>query len=131
MRRRLVLFVVILAAATLPATAAAGLIALKIDFRAAAGAKARILTLRCSEKPTGTVPRPLVACSRLQQLGDDVFRPVPPGTACTAISGGPSTARVSGIYFGRPLWVRLRRDNGCEIERWQRVAFLLPRPSSP
>jgi hypothetical protein len=67
----------------------------------------------------------------LQQLGDDAFRPVPTETACTAISGGPSTARVSGIYFGRPIWVRLRRDNGCEIERWQRVAFLLPPPSSP
>lgn len=131
MPHRLPLILLVLACAALPANASAGLIALRIDFRADADAAPRILTLRCGERVTGTVPRPAAACRRLQQLGPGAFRPTPPGTACTEISGGPSTARITGIYFGRPLWVRLRLDNGCEIARWQRVSFLLPRPAPP
>ena len=122
---------VLLACAALPATASAGLIALRIEFRADFGSKPRILTLRCEDRATGTVPRPAATCRRLQQLGAEVFRPTPPRRACTEISGGPSTARVTGIYFGRQIWARLRRDNGCEIARWQRVAFLLPPPAAP
>jgi hypothetical protein len=39
------------------------------------------------------------------------------------------TALVTGIYFGRPVWARLSRVDGCAIARWQRVAFLFPRRS--
>jgi hypothetical protein len=123
--------VLLVVSVALPATASAGLIDLRIRFQADAGAKVQLLALRCADRATGTVRHPADACRRLQRLGDDAFRPTPPDTACTEISGGPSTARVTGIYFGRPIRVRLRRDNGCEIARWQRVAFLLPRPSAP
>ena len=74
---------------------------------------------------------PATACARLQRLGPAAFRPTPPNAACTEIYGGPSTARITGTFFGSPLWVRLSRSNGCEIARWQRVAFLLPRPAAP
>jgi hypothetical protein len=114
-----------------PATASAGLIDLRIRFQADAGTKAQLFTLRCADRVTGTVPHPADACRRLQRLGSEAFRPTPPDTACTAIFGGPSTARVTGSYLGRPIWVRLRRDNGCEIARWQRVGFLLPQPAAP
>lgn len=130
MRRGLVA-IALLVALVAPATASAGLIDLRIRFQADATAAPQHFTLRCADRRTGTVPRPAAACTRLQQLGDDAFRPTPPRTACTEISGGPSTARVTGIYFGRRIWVRLRRDNGCEIARWQRVAFLLPPPAAP
>ncbi len=128
-RRLVALFA--MACALLPATASAGLIALKIEFRAASGSKPRVLTLRCAPKETGTVRNPVVACARLQRLGPQALRPTPPNTACTEIYGGPSTARITGTYFGSPLWVKLSRTNGCEIVRWQRVAFLLPWPASP
>ena len=131
MPRLLPLVLLVLAWTALPATASAGLIALRIEYHADNDSKPRILTLSCAERATGTVPRPATACRRLQQLGAEVFRPTPPQRACTEISGGPSTARVTGIYFGRPVWARLRRDNGCEISRWQRVAFLLPPPAAP
>jgi hypothetical protein len=104
---------------------------LHIRFQAEPAASTRVSTLRCADRATGTVPHPAAACERLRRLGDGAFRPTPPQTACTEISGGPSTARVTGIYNGRRIWVRLRRDNGCEIARWQRVAFLLPRPVAP
>lgn len=125
------LLVAAAAPATASASASAGLIDLRIRFQADATAAPQRFTLRCTDRATGTVPRPAVACARLQRLGDGAFRPTPPRTACTEISGGPSTARVTGIYLGRPIWVRLRRDNGCEIARWQRVAFLLPPPAAP
>ena len=114
-----------------PATAAAGLIELRVEFRADAASQPRVLTLRCAEKATGTVRNPAVACGRLHRLGRAAFLPTPRNTACTEISGGPSTARITGLVLGFPLWVKLSRMNGCEIARWQRVAFLLPRPASP
>lgn len=130
---RVAALVVVLAVASvaLPSAVSAGLIDLHIVFRATAWAKPRSLTLRCADGSTGSVPDPVGACRRLHRLGDDVFRPTPRDTACTEISGGPSTARVTGIYYGRRVWALLRRDNGCEIARWQRVAFLLPRPAAP
>jgi hypothetical protein len=131
MRPASLAIVLLVVSVALPVRAAAGMIDLQIRFRADAGAKARLFELRCADRATGTVPRPERACRRLQALGSDAFRPTAPDTACTAISGGPSTAFVTGIHFGHPLWVRLRRDNGCEIARWQRVGFLLPPPAAP
>lgn len=128
-RRLVVLFAV--ACAVLPATATAGLIALKIEFRSDTASKPHALTLRCAGKATGTVRNPAAACVRLQRLGRAAFRPTPPDAACTEIFGGPSTARIRGMFLGFPLWVKLSRSNGCGIARWQRVAFLLPRPASP
>ncbi|MCY7302435.1 MAG: subtilase-type protease inhibitor [Thermoleophilia bacterium] len=130
-RRRLLAPLLVVVCAAFPTAASAGLIALKIEFRADAGSKPRVLTLRCAAKATGTVRSPALACARLQRLGRAAFRPTPPNMACTEIYGGPSTARVTGLVLGFPLWVRLSRTNGCEIARWQRVAFLLPWPASP
>jgi len=129
--RQLTIPLFVMVCATFPATASAGLIALKIEFRADAGSKPRILTLRCAAKAIGTVRSPTTACARLQRLGPTAFRPTPPNAACTEIYGGPSTARITGTFFGSPLWARLSRSNGCEIARWQRVAFLLPQPAAP
>lgn len=131
LRRLPALLAVATAALAVPLPASAGAISLRIAFRADAQSAPVVRTLRCSDRTTGTVPRPREACTRLQRLGDAVFAPVPRDTVCTQISGGPSTARVTGVYFGRPLWVTLRRTNGCEIDRWSRVAFLLPRPAAP
>ena len=122
----------VVAAAALPGLARAGSIDLRIAFRAQERSSPRILVLTCANGAArGTVGDPAGACRRLQRLGKGAFAPTPPGVACTQIFGGPSTAVVTGWFLGRPLWVRLRRDNGCEIDRWQRVAFLLPRPANP
>jgi hypothetical protein len=131
MRVSSVVAALLIVCVALPATASAGLIDLQIQFRADTSTKEQLLTLRCADQVTGTVSHPEEACKRLQRLQTSAFRPTPLGMACTAIFGGPSTARVTGIFLGRPIWVRLRRDNGCEIARWQRVAFLLPRPAAP
>jgi hypothetical protein len=122
----------VVVAAAIPGHARAGTIDLRIAFRAQESSPPRILVLTCANgSARGTVRDPAGACRRLQRLGNGAFAPTKRGVACTEIFGGPSTAVVTGRFLGRPLWVRLRRDNGCEIDRWQRVAFLLPRPANP
>jgi hypothetical protein len=83
-------------------------------------------TLTCS--PTGgSYPRRVAACSVLDRLGASVFAPVPLDKACTEIFGGSQVAVVSGRVAGRRVWARFRRDDGCQINRWERAGALLPR----
>jgi hypothetical protein len=73
---------------------------------------------------TGTLPEARAACSKLQRIGASAFAPVPPGMACTEIYGGPQVARVSGRLAGRSISADFSRNDGCQIERWGRLAFL-------
>lgn len=82
-------------------------------------------TLRCNPVG-GTHPRRSLACRGLARVGLRGLRPLPRGVACTEIYGGPQAAVVQGVVDGQRVWVRLKRDNGCEISRWNRLAFLLP-----
>jgi len=79
-------------------------------------------TLRC-DPGSGTLARPAGACRRLAAAAKP-FAPIPPDTACTQIYGGPQVALVAGTYRGTCIWTRFQRRNGCEIARWERLAFL-------
>jgi len=83
----------------------------------------KLWTLRCPAG--GTLPDAAGACSKLAQI-EDPFAPVPKGTACTEIYGGPELADVSGTFDGKPVNTQFSRGNGCEIERWKKVGFLFP-----
>jgi hypothetical protein len=85
---------------------------------------AKTYTLRCNPAG-GTLPQPARACRRLAQL-QAPFAPTPKGTACTQIYGGPQIAFVRGRFRGRSVRAHFNRRNGCEIHRWNRVAFLFP-----
>jgi hypothetical protein len=104
--------------------AAAALTSLSIAFSPGDGGAAKHWTLRCGPAG-GTLPQAAQACRRLAAL-DDPFAPVPDDAVCTQVYGGPQTARVTGRFRGRPVWVRFGRGNGCEIARWRRVDFLFP-----
>ena len=108
------------------APAATGGTSLRVVYRASAGALPHVATLRC-DPPRGTVPRPAAACRRLAAGGRALFAPTPPGVACTQIYGGPQIAVITGTLAGRQLWASFRRRDGCEVDRWNRVAFLLPK----
>jgi len=83
-------------------------------------------TLRCNP-PRGTLPHPVVACRRLATGGWKLVAPVPPGSICTEIYGGPQVARLVGFVQGKKVWARFTRENGCQISRWNRLApWLLP-----
>jgi hypothetical protein len=52
------------------------------------------------------------------------FAPVPAGTMCSMVYGGPEQALVTGTIGGRKVSARFKRTNGCETARWNRLAFL-------
>jgi Subtilisin inhibitor-like len=83
-------------------------------------------TLRC-DPPSGTLARPARACALLLLGGRRLFAPVSMDAVCTEIYGGPQKARVVGTFAGRRVWATFTRQNGCEIDRWQRISpWLVP-----
>jgi hypothetical protein len=83
-------------------------------------------TLRCNPA-RGTLPRPAVACRRLEAGGAKLFAPLPKGIVCTQIYGGPQMARVVGVVQGKRVWATFQRRDGCEIDRWNGLSpWLLP-----
>jgi hypothetical protein len=80
-------------------------------------------SLGCSPA-VGTLPGPARACRLLRALRDP-FAPVPPDEICTQIYGGPQVALVRGTFLGRRIWTYFKRNDGCQIARWNRVMFLL------
>jgi hypothetical protein len=81
-------------------------------------------TLRCGP-PGGTVPSPAVACRTLAGLAHP-FAPTPPNTICTALAMGPEEATVRGRVRGVRVSAHLSVQGGCEINRWHRVAAIVP-----
>jgi subtilisin inhibitor-like len=92
-------------------------------------ANVRRYTLAC-RPARGTVPRPARACTVLSRAGAAAFAPVPRDAACTTIWGGEAKARVRGRVGGVAVDARFNLENGCEIDRWNRLASVVPRPRS-
>lgn len=64
-----------------------------------------------------------VACDDPEQCFDievSDFDPVPPGTACTEIYGGPDVLQVEGHIGDQDVKGTFTRENGCEIDRFDR-----------
>jgi Subtilisin inhibitor-like len=127
-----------IAAATLAALAASGCMSRADSDKAATGPTADLqieISIRGSEAPTkvwtlhcppgGNLPDAATACNKLAEVKDP-FAPVPKGTACTQIYGGPEIATVSGTFNGERVDAKFSRGDGCELERWNRVGFLFP-----
>jgi Subtilisin inhibitor-like len=127
-----------IAAVTLAALAATGCMSQADSDKAARGTTADLqieISIRGSEAPTkvwtlhcppgGTLPDAAAACSKLGEV-DNPFAPVPKGTACTQIYGGPEIAHVTGTFDDERVDTQFSRGDGCEIERWKRVGFLFP-----
>jgi Subtilisin inhibitor-like len=86
--------------------------------------------LHC-DRSGGTHPTPEKACQRLFDL-DEPFAPTASDALCTEIYGGPAVAEVEGLYRGETVNAEFTRTDGCEIDRWERHAFLFPvKPRSP
>jgi hypothetical protein len=50
--------------------------------------------------------------------------PLPPDLMCTQIYGGPEEAEITGTLDGEQVQASVSRQNGCEIDRWDRLAGL-------
>ncbi len=94
------------------------------------GAPVERFTLVCGASVEGTHPDARAACEHLAGMADP-FAPIPDDAMCTEIYGGPQTATVTGTLRGERIDARFSRSNGCEIARWDRLAWLLGRPRGP
>ena len=81
-------------------------------------------TLRCAPS-AGTLPKRTAACTRLATITRP-FAPTPKNMMCTQLYGGPAEAVVTGRLRGHSVSARFGRKDGCQIARWNRVAFLFP-----
>lgn len=68
---------------------------------------------------------PQQACNAIEELPDDPAAPVPPETPCTEIYGGPDVVAIEGTLDGESIDTELTRENGCEIDRFERFGTLL------
>ncbi|PRX99609.1 SSI family serine proteinase inhibitor [Allonocardiopsis opalescens] len=81
-------------------------------------------TLTC-DPAAGDHPSPQAACDALAAAAPDVFAPVSGDSMCTMIHGGPQTATITGTWNGTEVDASFNRQNGCEIDRWDRLAPVL------
>ena len=72
----------------------------------------------------GTHTSPAQACKALG-ANVDALSPLPPDSICTQIYGGPEEAEVVGTLDGKEIHATFSRQNGCEIDRWDRLASVL------
>ncbi|MFJ2610177.1 SSI family serine proteinase inhibitor [Streptomyces sp. NPDC091279] len=82
----------------------------------------------------GNHPQVDAACALLDrktQWGRDTFAPPSDGSVCTMQYGGPATARITGVWAGRPVDATFDRRDGCRIGQWDRLVPLLPDLSPP
>jgi hypothetical protein len=87
------------------------------------GGRENRAVLTC-DPPGGTHMRPEEACAALARR-EAALAPVPGDAICTQIFGGPQEARVFGTVRGREVDAVFSRSNGCEIDRWDKLAPLL------
>ena len=83
-------------------------------------------TLTC-DPAGGTYRNPVRVCNALLGLRAP-FGPFPFERPCTMVWGGPQVAAVQGRFRGAQVATRFNRADGCEIWRWDRVAFLFASP---
>jgi Subtilisin inhibitor-like len=81
--------------------------------------------LRC-DPAGGTLADVESACAQLAGIGPEAFDPVPADAMCTEQFGGPQFAKVNGTLRGETIGAQFTRVNGCEIARWDELAFLFP-----
>ena len=72
----------------------------------------------------GTHTSPAQACKALR-ADADALAPLPPDSICTQIYGGPEEAEITGTLDGEEIQATFSRQNGCEIDRWERMASVL------
>ena len=93
---------------------------LTIEVTPGEGADPKTYTLTC-DPAGGDHPQPQQACDAIATAGAAVFEPVPSDTTCTMVFGGPQEATVTGTYEGKDVDASFSRENGCEIDRWEKL----------
>jgi hypothetical protein len=93
---------------------------LRVTVSAGPGQQPTSWTLT-DDPPAGDHPDPAGACAALA-AAERPFAPVPPGTMCAQVYGGPQTATIDGVWHGVPVHATYSRVDACEIGRWNALA---------
>ena len=88
------------------------------EGRSGAGSVSAVL--EC-EPTGGGHANPEGACAALY-AEETALGPVPGDAVCTQIYGGDQEARIAGVVRGNAVDAMFNRSNGCEIDRWDRLA---------
>ncbi|MET9426330.1 MULTISPECIES: SSI family serine proteinase inhibitor [unclassified Streptomyces] len=90
--------------------------------------------LECGARTaSGTHPKVQGSCDRLEELsqeGKDPFAPVGKNQLCTMQHGGDATAHITGTWHGQKVDAHFQRTDGCEIQRWDALEPVLPKPGA-
>jgi hypothetical protein len=78
--------------------------------------------------PSGTHPNAKAICAAIAKRGTSLFAPVPAGTACSQIYGGPETAKAIGTVNGHKINSAFSRTDGCQVARWNIAKTLFTFP---
>ncbi|WP_394940666.1 hypothetical protein [Psychromicrobium sp. YIM B11713] len=84
-------------------------------------------TLKCDGGAAlsgSTVSDPGKACAALEASGKSVFENVSTPQSCTLQSGGPQTAKVTGVFKGSAVNKTFDQHDGCAIAEWKLLAPL-------
>jgi hypothetical protein len=89
-----------------------------VDPDGTGGEQARVAEVACPGDEQAV-------CDAVAATPDDPGAPIDPQTPCTEVYGGPDSLFVEGTLRGEPIESAFSRENGCEIERFDRLAELL------
>jgi hypothetical protein len=78
----------------------------------------------------GSHPNPVAACDTLSRTSNP-FAPAPAGVMCSLIYYGPQTATITGYWQGQPVSAQFSRTDGCQEQRWEKIAAVLVIPVFP
>ena len=86
-------------------------------------------TISClAHSISGTHPNKKAICAAIAKQGVRLFAPVPAGTACSQIYGGPEIATIAGTVKGHKVNAKFSRTDGCQIARWNSAIALFTFP---
>jgi hypothetical protein len=91
-------------------------------------------SLRCNGHPSGTgmyAANAAQLCGELSgqsTLFDQIADNSSGDKACAEVYGGPQHATIKGTVDGNPVDVEIRRTDGCGIDNWQQLEWLLGPP---
>mgnify|MGYP006267903007 CR=1 FL=1 len=113
------------ATSVIPAKAAVlPTIKLRVTYQLNKDSARVVKTIKCSPNG-GTYKYPARICRQLRSAGLAALKPTPPDTACSMIYGSDKKATVVGRWGNRVINAKFSQVNGCEIDRWQKLGFLL------
>lgn len=94
---------------------------LTVKYQKDVNSKVMKYSLICQPAPSSKKSKAI--CSKLLEVRNP-FKEVPQDSICSEVFGSSSKASVKGVWAGKKISTNFSQNNGCEIERWEKVSFL-------